>query len=179
MFSDILHRYHMQLLPGVLSQPVIVIQLHSLESIFPTRNEPFCSQSHVSTTIPLRPSCFLGITVSRYRKKDKMKWANPTPATDITYKIVFMLLREMPQGRRGQDPVGRTPGPCPDLNSRCYWFHWHNILSFSLRFCSSNSFSKHSLSVYVVPGTVVGASVQKAFMGLTILVVGEINYKPK
>ena len=79
------------MLPGVPSQPVIVIQLHSLVSIFPTRNEPFCSQSHVSTTIPLRPSCFLGITVSRYRKKDKMKWENPTPATDITCKIVFKL----------------------------------------------------------------------------------------
>lgn len=110
----------------------------------------------------------------------RIKWNGQTLLQqDITCKIVFMLLREMPQGRRGQDPVGRTPGPCPDLNSRCYCFHWYNILSFSLRFCSSNSFSKHSLSVYVVPGTVVGASVKKAFMGLTILVVGERNYKPK
>lgn len=98
------------------SLPEVAIELYSLGSIFPIRNEPSRRQLHVFTITPLRPS--------RYRKKDKMKWVNPTPATSqiITCKMFFKLCSsEMPQSGKGQDPVGRTPvgrtpGFHPDFN---------------------------------------------------------------
>lgn len=65
------------LLPAILCQPELLIELDILGSVFPLEVSLSVANYMYPSLPSVRASCFLGIIVSRYRKKDKKKMGGP------------------------------------------------------------------------------------------------------